>query len=675
MKLGYAFVIGVYFLFIGKAWGQKEVNAYELLDKILESIAEDEESEADYTSLLDEITNLIQNPLNVNVATDKDLQKLYLLNHNQIDQLLKYRESNGKIYSIYELRLIQGFSMELLRDISPMIRFNDNLMETSSKLSQQVLLRTDHAFEKELGYQSLHENSKYLGEPWKYYLKYEAQLEKHGLHFGMTGETDQGEAFFTGENSTGFDFYSAHIQYKSKGFVEQINLGDYQIRFGQGLSLWFGSGGKKSSLATKNARKSRGVRAYKSVDENRFLRGASAVLSFTKNIKLLAFASTKKVDATVKNDSSSLYVSSILNNGLHRSRNELDKKDALKEQVFGGCLNWDFKHVELGVSFVSYSFSPKIKIDEKAYSRFYFSGSQNYNLGFSFETQIRNIHLFGEIANSKSGAFAMLQGANIQIHPQLDFEAIYRKFPENYHAHFSNAFSEQSRNQNEQALYFGIHFRPFPKWSIKAYYDQFEFPWLRYSSTSPGNGHEYFVQAEYTRNEKLSVYFRYKQENKSKDEPSEYLNTPIEFEKSLYRIHLSATPATNWEIRNRIEFLHYKQSEQKELGFLIYQDAIYKFPRIPLLISFRYALFDTDSYNARIYAYESDILYAYSVPAYYNKGSRFYLKLNCKLSSRISCYARYAQTKYADAESIGSGMSLIKGNKKSDIKFLLKIKF
>lgn len=670
-------ILSVFLLMhLGSLWAQKTANEQDLIERVIETIVEQEEENPDYTNLLEEITDLIQNPLNINIANASDLQKLYLLNQNQIDQLLKYREENGEIFSIYELQLISGFSMELVRNISPMLSFKPTFKPKAIKASQQMLLlRTEHNFEKELGYKTSNEKSKYLGDPWKYYTRFQHQSSKTGVSFGFTAENDKGEPFFKHKNPNGFDYYSAHIQKKSDGFFKQINLGDYQVKIGQGVSLWSGISSKKSSFTTQNARKYQGIKSYKSTDENRFFRGASIVLAPIKNINLAAFGSVKKIDANIKTDTISSFVSSIVNTGLHRNQNEFHKKDALEETVFGGYLLWNLKNTELGIAYLQYSFSPEINFDKKAYSYYNFAGKSNFNLGLNYQTQIDNIHLFGEIAQSKSGGIGILQGVNIQVHPQLNVESIYRKYDKNYHAHFSNAFSEQSRNQNEEGLYLGINFHPFPKWTIKAYYDQFKFPWLRYSSNAPNSGHEYFSQIEYTKNEKLSVYFRYKQENKSDNIDAEFINTPVEFEKTQYRLHLSAKPANNWEIRNRIEFSRYKQAKQKENGFLIYQDIIYKFTLIPLNVSLRYALFDTDSYDTRIYAYENDILYAYSVPAYYNKGSRFYFNLNYKISNKITLYARYAQTKYSDTESIGSGTSLIDGDTKSEIKIQLKFRF
>ena len=114
---------------------------------------------------------------------------------------------------------------------------------------------------------------------------------------------------------------------------------------------------------------------------------------------------------------------------------------------------------------------------------------------------------------------------------------------------------------------------------------------------------------------------------------------------------------------------------ENRTGFLIYQDIIYNDPEKPWLLNARYALFDTDSYNERLYAYESDVLYAFSIPSYYYKGSRFYLMGKYSFGRRLDLWVRYALTQYANKQKIGSGLDEIDGNQKSEIKVQLRLRF
>ncbi len=88
-------------------------------------------------------------------------------------------------------------------------------------------------------------------------------------------------------------------------------------------------------------------------------------------------------------------------------------------------------------------------------------------------------------------------------------------------------------------------------------------------------------------------------------------------------------------------------------------------------------VFDTDDYDTRIYIYRPDLLYNFSLPAYYGKGLNYFLNLHQDLSSLIpqsrkhfhlSGWLKWSQTFYPGSVSIGTGLDEIKGNRKSEIK-------
>jgi len=89
----------------------------------------------------------------------------------------------------------------------------------------------------------------------------------------------------------------------------------------------------------------------------------------------------------------------------------------------------------------------------------------------------------------------------------------------------------------------------------------------------------------------------------------------------------------------------------------------------------RIAYFHTDSYNTRIYAYENDVLYASSFPLYYQKGWRFYNNVRYRIGQGIDVWAKVSAFYYPGLASIGSGLDVIQGNLKSEIKLQLRFQF
>ena len=145
---------------------------------------------------------------------------------------------------------------------------------------------------------------------------------------------------------------------------------------------------------------------------------------------------------------------------------------------------------------------------------------------------------------------------------------------------------------------------------------------------------------------------------------------------SNYRFHFAYKVTKSIQIKSRIEFSNYELGNNNdERGLLIYQDINYKQLSFPISFSIRYAIFESDSYNSRIYAYENDVLYAFSIPAFSGRGSRFYIVTKYHIARGVDFWLRYSQTYYADRNSVGSGKDEINGNTKSEIKAQLRFKF
>jgi len=95
-------------------------------------------------------------------------------------------------------------------------------------------------------------------------------------------------------------------------------------------------------------------------------------------------------------------------------------------------------------------------------------------------------------------------------------------------------------------------------------------------------------------------------------------------------------------LKNRIEYVLSREcNDYKGTGYLAYQDIGWKSPSQKVSLAFRYAVFDTDSYEERWYAYENDVLYSFSVPAYYYKGSRIYLVVHYSITQYLDFWIRF----------------------------------
>jgi hypothetical protein len=206
----------------------------------------------------------------------------------------------------------------------------------------------------------------------------------------------------------------------------------------------------------------------------------------------------------------------------------------------------------------------------------------------------------------------------------------------------------------------------------------FKFPWLKYLVDAPSHGKDFLAQITYTPNKQLEIYTRYRSESKQGNQPDNITpaNYLVPLPRQNWRTQISFKINSSFVVRSRTDLSWYdKKGGNTERGFLSFLDVIYK----PILKNFssnvRLQYFETDGYDSRIYAFENDVLYYFSIPGFFNKGYRYYLNINYDLNSKVSFWLKGSQTIYNNMKSVGSGLDEIPGNSKSEIRVLARIKF
>jgi len=69
------------------------------------------------------------------------------------------------------------------------------------------------------------------------------------------------------------------------------------------------------------------------------------------------------------------------------------------------------------------------------------------------------------------------------------------------------------------------------------------------------------------------------------------------------------------------------------------------------------------------------VLYSFSTPAYYGRGSRWLIIGKWTILPKLDLWARYAQWNYSNRENIGSGYTVIEGNRSREVKFQIRKRF
>ena len=635
---------------------------------------------------------LYQNPLNLNIASAYELKSLYILSNQQIQSLQSYISEKGKLLTLYELQVIEGFDYATIERMRPFVTVDARDAQRDDRpLIERILTERNNYFisryervlNNKRGFSPKDDpdDTRYAGSPDKLYLRYRVS-RPNDFSIGFTTEKDPGEPFDWNRKTKTYltDFWSAHVMLENQGKWRKLMLGDYQLQFGQGLI--FGAGfsvGKGSETVNTANRVTLGIRPYTSVLEGGFLRGAAATYQFNSKVNVTAFTSLLNQDASIRegseSDSFEQYISALQLSGLHRTPTEIANKKQVSETVIGGNINYrPNDRSEAGFIITTNQFSTPIQRSNRPYNQFEFKGSANYNLSAYFNYQWRSFSLFSETAVSKSGGIGTVGGLTTSLSPRLDFSMVFRSYQKNFHSFRGTSFAEGSRNINESGVYWGVKYTLNRKFFITAYYDSYRFPWLRFRVDSPSSGNDYLLRFNYNPGRRAKIYFQFRNERKETNTEGENANSNFVRPgiKKQYLANLEFTTNSSLSFKSRVQFSNYELNGEKTQGYAFIQDAVYK--NNDWAISGRIALFDTEGNQNRQYAYERDVLYAFSIPSYSGRGIRNYLLFQYKASRKIDLWARYAITTFYDRDEIGSGLETIEGNRRTEVKFQIRYK-
>ena len=701
-----------------------------LLIEQVERLAEDSDEDADFEDLLENYIFFSENPVNLNSDEVMQLVELRLLSVFQYEALQQYRRYYGDFLFLEELEMVEGFDEQTLAIIRPVVCIGQDQSTdkiTLNKMARygkhQLVGRYEQILEKQQGYVPINDsallakpNSRYLGSPQKYQLKYTYNY-RNKIRAGFVLEKDAGELFYTDRVSDtvqallgtqynkGFDFAGFHLYIKDLGIVKAAVLGNYQLAFGQGLTLWSGMSFGKAGAGSSVMKQGRGLTPKASASEYAFMRGAAITLGggpFSGTV----FYSNRMIDANVSVadtlDNEAELVSSLQETGYHRTIGELQDRHAIRQQVVGGHLAYAIAHFEVGYTAHHTWLSVPLQLRPSHYNQFYFQGQKLTNQGVDFKYVKGKYAVFGEVAMSinpelevpepvegptqtQSGVSTLRQaqgstalnhlagiiGLTIKPTGYLNFTVLYRDYGKTYQNLMSNAFGEGGRNQGQRGIYLGVEAAPAPYWNLLAYVDQFQFTWLTSQVNAPSRGHDYYLRISHSFNRSTNAYLQIRSKTKMKNSTDAFVfsHYPIFYTKNSVRFNINYKIGRDFTASNKAEYTHYRNDDgSNEQGYFLCQDIAYKPESKPYSLSFRYAIFDAKDYNTRIYAYESDVLYSFSVPALYGKGMRIYLLGKVKLFNALTLYARIGRTIYSDRDEIGSGLTLIEGDHKTDLK-------
>ena len=283
-------------------------------------------------------------------------------------------------------------------------------------------------------------------------------------------------------------------------------------------------------------------------------------------------------------------------------------------------------------------YSDSLPVRNTYYNSAYFRGKHQLVIGADIRYTWRWMQLFAEVAASENSRWGVgtIAGMRLTPLPDLGLVGLYRYYSPTFDNAYGYAFCEGSRLGDEQGGYLGVEYKGWRHWRLSAYGDVFHFAGAKYGIRQAGTtGYEVLGQAEYQAAEYAALLsWRTRQ-------------------KGTVRTHKARTEFTyslaNWRFHSRLDATlvrHIDTSSPLTYGVSISQDIEYRVPIIPMVIQMRLQGFDARSWDNRIYTYENDVLYAFSIPVTYGQGGRWYVNMRYKLTEQLALYMRVSETVY-----------------------------
>ena len=571
------------------------------IDAVIEDVYAflSEEGEVDYEDLQEHLLSIAEQPIDLNRATYDDLLQLGFLSDKQIDDILAYVYRHP-MESLYELQLVGSLHDYEIRNLLPFVCVQPIDKDTIS--IRDVFLYSHHELTARLDGRYLedpHRNKQ--NDPVYAQLRYRFRYQDR-VRLGLTVQRPTG--------CRGRDMlYGGYLQLKKIGIMQTFVAGNYQASFGQGLVAASPYHFGKTTYVLNAASRSEGLR-YHSSASFEALRGAGTTIRLGNW------------------DVSGWY-------------SFLQPNDTLRHHLIGLNTTWRKDNLKIGITMTEnlYSDSVRYYFSNAAYNQHYFRGTNQWIGGVNFRYRIGMADLFGEAATTQNlnrwGA-GVIGGVRLNPLSGLGLIVLYRY----YSPYFDNlqgyAFSETSRLNDENGAYVGVDISMLRHWRLTWYGDLFRFEDVKYGiAYAPSWGYDTMGEAEYMPEDKWRMNWRLRARQKG--------------DKANYSLRYTFTwEDGNWRLVTRADGnIARDKREQPTYGYSLTQDIQYRFERIPVTLQMRLQGFRATDWDNRIYCYENDVLYAFSIPALYGLGGQAYLNLRWQIIDQLALYLKVAEKVYA----------------------------
>lgn len=589
----------------------QDIRVEDVLEDIFNQLSED--GDWAYEDIEEELLSIAENPMDLNKVTGEDLSRLMFLSDEQIDAILMYQYQHG-FKELYELQLIDCLKDYEIRNLLPFVKVRgEEAIRQEAKGKEMYFREVFHYAKHEMTLRVDARNMEdFEGDPMYGKLRYRFNYQ------------NRVQAGVTIDRATGVPWekinYGGYIQVKDIGPMKTVVAGNYQASFGYGLVVGSPFKRGKSAYIQSTATTDEGLKKFSSVgDSYNYFHGVGATAR-VRWADLSAFYSLRQ-----------------------------GKEDAWNH-VVGVNATARWRKLKVGMTGVETFQATSSQFRERSQASYSLEvkrrdvrGAMGANVRYNWG----KVDVWGEMAASHTEhwGWGTIMGVRVNPISDLNLLAIYRYYSPEYDNIYANALSSKTRVYNEHGGYLGVEYNRLRNWQLSIFGDVWK------------EGYETMAQADFLspKDHKMHMRLRAKRKNEI-DTYSARWNGVWEL--------------GEWKLKTQVDANMVYANEKWSYGFSVFQDVEYRFVKVPIVLQFRAQAFDAREWNNRVYMYENDVLYAYSIPFVYGLGGRFWLNARYKINDTFAVYLRVSETVYQGAWAAEHD----KKHTRTDVHALLRVK-
>ncbi|MBC7488235.1 MAG: hypothetical protein H7282_15950, partial [Cytophagaceae bacterium] len=235
-----------------------------------------------------------------------------------------------------------------------------------------------------------------------------------------------------------------------------------------------------------------------------------------------------------------------------------------------------------------------------------------------------------------------------------------------------NIPSYSSSLANETGIYQAISLSFTSKIKCALGFSAFTNPSPSYNKKGPTYGSEWIARLTYQLKKKSIIFlqFRWRANEENFKTDTNHYSQLLPLTRYYITADLYHKENLVWGFHSRMQWSNF-EFPIREKGYCISQSINYRWS--PFQCTAQISVFETASWDSRLYAYEPDLPMAFSIPVLSGKGVRLCMTLTAKVFGKNEISIKVTRIKYSGIKSMGSGYDEVEGNEQWEIKGQVRV--